>query len=226
LISPAILFDLDGTLTDPRLGIVSCIKYALSQLERPYPSDEILASFIGPPLRGTFSTLLGTSNINLIEEAMKLYRHRFTDKGIYENHLYEGIPDMLQSARRAGYFSFVATSKPTVYADRIVKYFGLDQHFIAVYGSELGGQLDDKADLLAFLLKKERIPSERAVMVGDRAADIFAAKRNGVRSVGVLWGYGSGGELSGAGADELCSTPGELVFCLSQLAGSRFHAWE
>jgi phosphoglycolate phosphatase len=224
--SPAIFFDLDGTLTDPRLGIVSCIKYALSQLERPYPSDEILASFIGPPLRGTFTTLLGTSDINLIEEAMKLYRQRFTDKGIYENHLYEGIPDMLQSTRRAGYFSFVATSKPTVYADRIVKYFGLDQHFAGIYGSELDGWLDDKADLLAFLLKKEKLASERAVMVGDRAADIFAAKTNGVRSIGVLWGYGSSRELSGARADELCSTPGELVFCLSQLAVSRPNARE
>jgi len=224
LISPAILFDLDGTLTDPRLGIVSCIKYALRQLERRCPSDEILVSFIGPPLRGTFSTLLGTSDINLIEEAMKLYRQRFTDKGIYENHLYEGVPEMLQSTSQAGYSSFLATSKPTFYAERSVKYFGLDQHFTSLYGSELDGRFDDKADFLSFLLKNERIPSEGAVMVGDRAADIFAAKRNGVSSVGVLWGYGSDGELSGAGADKLCSTPGELVFCLSQLAASRSHA--
>lgn len=215
--SPVILFDLDGTLTDPRLGILTCMKYALDQLARPYPPDEILASFIGPPLRGTFSILLETSDIKLIEEAMTLYRRRFADKGLYENQIYEGIPEMLQSARQAGYLSFVATSKPTVYADRIVKYFGLDRHFTGVYGSELGGQFENKTDLLAFLLEKERVPAEIAVMVGDRAADIIAAKNNGIRSVGVLWGYGAENELTSAGADRLCLRPDNLMLCLSQI---------
>jgi len=217
LTSQVILFDLDGTLTDPRLGIVACMRYALDQLARPCPPDEILASFIGPPLRGTFSILLGTSDIKLIEEAMTLYRQRFADKGLYENQIYEGIPEMLQSARQTGYLSFVATSKPTVYADRIVKYFGLDRHFTGVYGSELGGRFENKADLLAFFLERERFPADVAVMVGDRAADIIAAKNNGIRSVGVLWGYGSEGELTDAGADKLCLTPGKLVSCLSQI---------
>ena len=215
--SPVILFDLDGTLTDPRAGIVSCIRYAMDQLARPCPPDDVLASFIGPPLRGSFSVLLETSDKKLVEEAMRLYRQRFSDTGLYENQVYEGIPEMLQSAHQAGYFSFVATSKPTVYADRIVKHFGLDRHFAGVYGSELGGQFENKAELLAFLLVKERVSVEIAVMVGDRAADIIAAKNNGLRSVGVLWGYGAEDELTNAGADKLCLRPDELMLCLSQV---------
>ena len=146
-----------------------------------------------------------------------MYRQRFADTGLYENQVYEGIPEMLENARHAGYISFVATSKPTVYADRIVKHFGLDRHFAGVYGSELGGRFENKADLLGFLLERERVPAEVAVMVGDRAADIIAAKNNGIRSVGVLWGYGSEAELTDAGADRLCLTPGELVLCLSEI---------
>ena len=216
--SRVILFDLDGTLTDPRAGIVSCMRYALDQLARPCPSDEVLASFIGPPLRGTFSILLETSDPRRIEEALTLYRHRFAATGLYENQGYEGIPEMLESVRQAGYISFIATSKPAVYAERIVKHFGLDRHFAGIYGSELGGRFENKTDLLAFLLEKERVRTEAAVMVGDRAADILAAKNNGIRSVGVLWGYGSERELTEAGADKLCLTPGELVSSLSQIA--------
>ena len=215
--SRVILFDLDGTLTDPRPGIVSCMRYALDQLARPCPPDNVLASFIGPPLRGTFAVLLKTPDKKLIEEAMALYRHRFADTGLYENRVYEGIPEMLESARHAGCVSFIATSKPAVYADRIVKHFALDRHFAGVYGSELGGRFENKVDLLAFLLEREMILAEVAVMVGDRAADIIAAKTNGIRSVGVLWGYGSAGELMDAGANKLCLTPGELVSCLSQI---------
>jgi phosphoglycolate phosphatase len=193
------------------------MRYALDQLARPCPPDDVLASFIGPPLRGTFSVLLETSDKKLVEEAMRLYRQRFSDTGLYENQVYAGIAEMLQSAHQTGYFLFVATSKPTVYANRIVKHFGLDRHFTGVYGSELGGQFENKTDLLAFLLEKERVPAEIAVMVGDRAADIIAAKNNGIRSVGVLWGYGAENELTSAGADRLCLRPDNLMLCLSQI---------
>ncbi len=217
LTSRVLLIDLDGTLTDPRPGIVSCLRYALDRLAKPCPPDEVLASFIGPPLRGTFSALLETSDSERIEEAMTIYRQRFADKGLYENQVYEGIPEMLEDARQAGYISFVATSKPTVYADRIIKHFGLDRHFAGVYGSELGGRFENKTDLLAFLLGREKVPAGIAVMAGDRAADIIAAQNNGIRSVGVLWGYGSESELTDAGADKLCLTPDELVLCISRI---------
>jgi phosphoglycolate phosphatase len=212
----ALLFDLDGTLTDPRSGIVNCLRFALAQLRVSCPSDEVLAAYIGPPLRGTFAALLGTSEADRIEEAMRWYRQRFADTGLYENEVYAGVPAMLERAVRAAGEAYVVTSKPAVYAERIVKHFGLDRHFRKVYGSELDGQRDDKAELLSYLLATEGIRPSGAVMIGDRAADIMAAKANGVRSIGVLWGYGSENELVDAGADRLCWKPSELVTHLSE----------
>lgn len=213
-----LLFDLDGTLTDPRLGIVRSLRYALHRLNRLRPADEILASFIGPPLRDTFSILLESRDKELIEEAISLYRERFTDTGIYENQVYDGIPEMLEHASRKASALYVATSKPTVYADRILRHFRLDHYFTGIYGAELDGRYDQKTDLLAHLLAAEKVRGEIAIMVGDRAADIIAARANGVRAVGVRWGYGSEQELIEAGADILCRIPGEFARCLSQMA--------
>lgn len=128
---------------------------------------------------------------------------------------------MLEAARRAGSALFIATSKPTVYAERIVKRFGLDRHFAGVYGAELGGRFDDKADLLAHLLTTERVTAETAIMIGDRATDVAAARANGIRSIGVLWGYGSEEELVGADPEALCAAPSELSPRLSQLGPVR-----
>jgi phosphoglycolate phosphatase len=205
-----LLFDLDGTLTDPRPGIVGSLRFALGQLAAPCPTDDVLVSYIGPPLRATFATLLGTGDSERIEEAMQLYRQRFADKGLYENRVYDGVPEMLARAGSTATAVYVATSKPAIYAERIVRHFGLARHFRKVYGPELDGRFEDKAELLAHLLTRERVEPEAAVMIGDRAADVRAAKASGVRSIGVLWGYGSEQELNDAGADALCATPGEL----------------
>lgn len=212
-----LLFDLDGTLTDPRSGIVRCLRHALDRLGAPCPPDDVLASFIGPPLRGTFASLLATSERSLIERAMALYREEYGDTGLFENHLYTGVAQMLDQARGLASAAFVATAKPTVYAERIVRRLGLSRYFAGVYGPELTGHFDDKADLLAHLLVTEKIPPQHAVMIGDRAADVVSARANRVRSVGVLWGYGSEAELKGAGADGLCGAPAELADCLSGL---------
>jgi phosphoglycolate phosphatase len=169
-----------------------------------------LASYIGPPLRGTFATLLDTSDSERIEEAVRLYRQRFADTGLYENTVYEGVPAMLETVGRVARAAYIVTSKPAVYAKRIVSHFKLDHHFRKVYGAELDGRWDDKAELLAHLLATERVGPSASLMVGDRAADIMAAKANKVRSIGVLWGYGSEAELKEAGADVLCRTPSEL----------------
>lgn len=211
-----LLFDLDGTLTDPRPGIVRCIKHALGELKAPCPSDDTLASFIGPPLRGTFATLLETSDRQLVERALALYREEYATSGLFENHVYHGVTEMLERARGAARASFVATLKPQAYAERIVKHFRLDRYFAGVYGPELEGRFDDKIDLLAHLLSTENVPAGTAVIVGDRAGDILAARANGVRSIGVLWGYGSEAELVEAGAEALCRTPGDVASCLAQ----------
>ena len=212
-----LLFDLDGTLTDPKPGIVRCMKYALDKLGAPRPADDVLASFIGPPLRGTFATLLGTSDHGLIERALALYREEYGATGLFENHVYAGITRMLDQALPVASAAFVATLKPKVYADRIVRRLGLEPYFSGVYGPELESRFDDKVDLLAHLLATEKVSPERAVMIGDRAGDIVGARANRVRSIGVLWGYGSESELADAGVDLLCSSPGELPSCLGRL---------
>lgn len=206
-----LLFDLDGTLTDPRPGIVGSMRFALDQLRISCPSDDVLAGYIGPPLRGTFAELLNTSNPERIEEAVRLYRRRFADTGLYENQLYDGVPAMLDKIGQVACTAYVATSKPAVYADRIVSHFGIGHHFRKVYGAELDGRWEDKAELLAHLLTTEGILPSASVMIGDRAADIVAARVNQVRSIGVLWGYGSEAELNDAGADLICRTPLELA---------------
>jgi len=216
----AVLLDLDGTLTDPRAGIVRSIRHALDRLARPCPPDDALTARIGPPLRETFATLLATADSALIEDAMRLYRERFAAVGLFENEVYEGVPAMLDGLRRDGGRLFVATAKPAVFAERIVRHFALDHHFAGVYGPDLDGRLDDKAELLAHLLATERLDPTRAIMVGDRAGDVAAARKNGLRSIGVLWGYGSRDELLRAGADTLCASPRSLPQSIAQLSDS------
>jgi phosphoglycolate phosphatase len=212
-----LLFDLDGTLTDPKLGITRCMRYAFERLSVICPADEVLASSIGPPLRGTFATLLRTSDAAQIEQALGLYRQRFSTLGLYENEIYTDVPAMLDAVRGSGVAAFVATSKPKVYATRILEHFGLLNFFKGIYGPELDDRYD-KAALLAQLLVQERVSAEGAVMIGDRGVDVLAAKANRVGSVGVMWGYGSEAELAEAGADLLCRHPDELLLTLAQLA--------
>ena len=220
MIADALLFDLDGTLTDPKPGIVGCLRFALDQLGVSCPSDDVLTNFIGPPLRATFALLLDTSDGSQIEEAIRLYRQRFAATGLYENQVYAGVPAMLEHAQQAATVMYVATSKPAVYAERIVQHFGLEHHFRQVYGAELDGRRENKADLVAYVLASEGVDAQTAVMIGDRAADVLAAKANGVRSIGVLWGYGSAHELLDAGVDILCKTPSELAEQLSKMQSS------
>ena len=214
-----LLFDLDGTLTDSRSGIVRCMKRALDTLGAPCPPDDVLASFIGPPLRGAFETLLATSDRSLIERAIALYREEYGERGLFENEIYTGVGQMLDQACELASAAFVATAKLKIYADRIVRRLGLERYFAGVYGPDLSGRLDDKADLLAHLLASENVSPERAVMIGDRAGDVVSARANRVRSIGVLWGYGSESELKNAGADALCGAPAELAASLRRLAG-------
>jgi phosphoglycolate phosphatase len=215
-----ICFDLDGTLTDPAEGIVRSIQYACRELERPVPAYDELLYAIGPPIQQTFAALLQTDNQAQIAAAVQLYRDRYAMQGmLLENIVYPGIPEMLQRLTEAGKRLLVATSKPTVYAARIVEHFRLNGYFAHVYGSELDGARADKADLLAHILHREQLVAASVVMVGDRKHDIIGARQNGIGAVGVTYGYGSVDELTEAGADALCHTPDEVarLFCASQL---------
>ena len=205
-----LLFDLDGTLTDNFEGIANCIRYALTRMDVPHPSAEALRACVGPPLRETLPRLIGNSDSATTEHAIGLYRERYSELGWRENTVYPGVPEMLAAATRASPRVFLCTTKPQRFAERIVAHFGLAEFLSGVYGTSLDGRLDDKADLLAHLLARESLSGEHCLMIGDRKHDIRAAQINAVRSLGVLWGYGSRAELEEAGAEALIAAPAEF----------------
>lgn len=204
-----LLFDLDGTLTNPQQGIIACISHALYQLGAPVPEAKTLASWIGPPLHDSFTEILGSAD--RATEAVKLYRDRFATVGLYENEVYDDIPEILSELGRAHHTVWVCTSKPQVFAQKIIEHFQLDAFFQGIYGSELNGDRVHKADLIAHLLAVEGIAAEHAVMIGDRCHDIHGARQNGLTAIGVTWGFGTATELTAAGAVMLCHTPRELL---------------
>lgn len=203
-----VLFDLDGTLTDPKEGFVKSIRYALSELNIELESNINLASYIGPPLHDTFRNLCGTDSS--AEKAISLYRERYASIGLFENELYEGIHASLDQLFATASSIHIVTSKPTVFSRRIIKYFELDQYFGVVFGSNLDGTLSDKTELLDHVLNRQSISPQDAVMIGDRRFDMIGAKNHGIKALGVLWGYGSEEELTRAGADGLCAHPAEI----------------
>lgn len=219
-----ILFDLDGTLTDPAEGIIKCYQYALERLHASCPPAEALAAYIGPPIRAAFAAALETDDEALIEQAVAFYRERFSTVGLFENRMYEGVPEMLTELQTSGYKLFVATSKPTIYAEQVLSHFALDGYFIKVHGNELNGRLDDKAELVSELLAAHRLRPGETMMVGDRWHDIAAARRNNISSLGVTYGYGSETELLEAGANHICHRPGEIVRLIGKEYGQRAQA--
>jgi phosphoglycolate phosphatase len=209
-----IFFDLDGTLTDPKLGITRSIQYALQRLDHPtIPTADELTWCIGPPLRTSFVQLLGGEHA--ADRAVALYRERFSDIGLYENGVYDGIDEVLTSLGASGHRLFVATSKAHVFADRIIDHFGLRRHFEGVFGAELDGTRVDKSDLLGYALKQASADPARTLMIGDRSHDMIGAKNNGINGIGVLYGYGSRDELLQAGARHVCATPAAILACIS-----------
>ncbi|MBA4368677.1 MAG: HAD family hydrolase [Desulfobacterium sp.] len=212
-----LLFDLDGTLTDPFLGITSCITYALNELGRTAPSPENLRWCIGPPLQKIFAELLGSSDDQLAKIALAKYRERFGSIGLFENEVYPGIVETLTTLKDFGYTLYVATAKPTVYAERIVIHFGLNKFFNRVYGSELDGKHSDKTSLISHILKQEVLDPTRTMMIGDREQDMLGAQNNKICGIGVLWGYGTKEELYRSGAGAFVQYPTNMVEVINDL---------
>jgi len=210
-----LLFDLDGTLTDPREGITKCLQYGVECLGRPYPEQSELVRYIGPPLRWTFPRLLGTDDDELVEAAIQHYRRRYADVGLFENEMYPGVPEVLAALQGHGFKLYVVTSKPTVYANRIIRHFDLDPHFEDVFGPELDGRFDDKTELVAHILQMLPVEPQETVMIGDRASDIASGKSNGTRTIGVAYGFGSLEELAAAEPDCICKSPAEIQNALT-----------
>jgi len=210
-----LLFDLDGTVTDPFSGITRSIQHALISLGQPAPAVEALRWCIGPPLQDSLPKLLGPGNAHLADAALVKYRERFSSVGLFENELYPEIESALDTLNRRGHSLVVATAKPTVFARRIINHFGLAKYFDSVDGQELDGTYQDKGELIAHILKREAIAPGEAIMIGDRQHDIIAARENGVAGLGALWGYGSREELEMAGAEACIASPNELPEVIS-----------
>ena len=210
----ALLFDLDGTLTDSAPGITRCVAYALEKLGLPPATDARLNDCVGPPLRDSFAAL-GASAAQ-IEPAIDAYRERYVDVGILENEVYEGIPALLERLRAGGFALHVATSKPQPYAERILDHFALRAAFGEVYGSRLDGGRSRKTELIGAACGELGLDAAASAMVGDRGVDMSAAVELGLSAIGVRWGYGSDGELRDAGAHALIDAPHALDALLMQ----------
>lgn len=192
-----ILFDLDGTLTDPYIGITNSIIYSLQQMNIEAPDNSALIPFIGPPLHESYRTVY-----NLQDEdnatAIKHYRTYFSDKGMYENEVYAGIEIVLQALTAQGKQLFVATSKPTDFAIPILQHFKLDGYFNEIVGSNMDGTRTNKAEVIATVMNTQQLDPHKTVMIGDRMHDINGAYQNNIDSIGVLYGYGSAEEIKAA----------------------------
>lgn len=205
-----VLFDLDGTLTDPGIGITNSVAYALEKYGIQTADRSELYKFIGPPLQDSFEEFYHFSSEEA-KTAVAYYREYYKDKGIYENKLYFGIANLLQKLCDADKRLLVATSKPEKFARQILEYFAISKYFTYIAGSNMDGTRSKKAEVIAYALEVGKIQHlSSAVMVGDREYDIAGAKQVGIDSIGVLFGYGSRQELEAAGADFLVENPDDI----------------
>lgn len=212
-----VLFDLDGTLTESAPGIMNSLRYAFRKLGESVPDDATLKKFVGPPLIESFMRFSGFSEKKAVE-AVDVYREYFAEKGLFENSVYDGIPNCLGRLRSAGYFLGVATSKPQVFCERILRHFGLTEYFDVIKGIPLDGEDMTKAEVIAQALSALGVEKKSdAVMVGDRDYDVVGARQNGIDCIGVLYGYGSAEELERAGAAHIVKDAAELTELLLKL---------
>jgi phosphoglycolate phosphatase len=211
-----LLIDLDGTLTDPKAGIIGCVQYALEAMGQEAPEANDLLWLIGPSLQTSFETLLDGSGLDA-NEAIKVFRKRFGSVGLFENKIYQGVPEFLAEQKNANKRLFIASTKPQIYIDRILKYFEIRHFFESVYGSELDGTRSIKSDLLRYIFSKLMFKANETVMIGDRIHDIEAAKCVGVSSIWVDYGYGDKLERDIAKPDFICDSIDELRKLLNKI---------
>jgi len=201
-----VLFDLDGTLTDPAIGITNSVMHSLAKYGIEVADRAELYKFIGPPLHESYEKFYGFSADEALQ-AVEHYREYYRVKGIYENLVYDGIEELLIKLNESGKKVILATSKPEIFAREILRYFGLDKYFYYAAGANLDGSRTDKAEVIAYALEAGGVSDKSSVvMVGDREHDIIGANKNGIDSIGVLFGYGNREELENAGATYIAKT--------------------
>ena len=210
-----LLFDLDGTLTDSGEGILNSVMYALKEIGEPIPPKSELYSFVGPPLKNSFMEILELDEATAIK-AMAYYREYFSQKGLFENEVYEGVKELLVRLNEQGYQLYVATSKPEKFAKEILDYFDLTNQFKGIYGASLDSSRLEKAAVIAYAMASEDLEPQGTLMIGDRKHDVLGAKENKLNTLGVLYGYGNQAELENAGAIALVETPAMIAQWLSK----------
>ena len=205
-----ILFDLDGTLTDSKTGIVRSVQYALESFGIKVDNTDDLTGFIGPPIRQSFKDFFDFNDIS-VEKAVEKFRERYFSIGVYENEMYEGIDVLLGKLKDKGKTLFVATSKVTTLANTVLSHFKIARFFDFISGAEMNGDRSEKTEVIEYALKQNNITDlSNCIMIGDRKHDILGAKTFGMKSIGVLYGYGGFEELSEAGADYVVKDVNEL----------------
>ncbi len=215
-----ILFDLDGTLTDSGPGILNCLEYALEDQGIPIPERDQMRTYLGPPLAVTFGEVFGM-NDQQISQAIDKYRERYHDIGLFENSVYEGVPELLAELQAAGIRMATATSKPEYSATRILQHFELDQYFEFIGAAALDGTRDSKSLVIKHTLDNTNTnpTSHNMIMIGDRRHDVHGAREHGIETIGVLWGYGDADELTSAGVTDLATNTENLKNLLLDSSG-------
>lgn len=210
-----LLFDFDGTIADSSEGVFGCVLHALKKMGRPLPDGPTLRKFIGPPLRESFQTQCGLSPEEA-EEAVALYREEYSVNGLYKCRMYEGIESLLRRLKEDGFVLAVATSKPEVYARKILEGLHISDCFVIIAGAEFAGDRTDKPAVIQYALESLQASPTDALMIGDRFHDVEGAHAFGMRCVGVLWGFGSREEFASCGADFVCAETEELYDLLKE----------
>jgi len=205
-----VLFDLDGTLTNPYMGITNSLMYALERMGYEVPPREDLASFIGPPLINEYQRRFGMTE-DMARKGVRLYREYFADRGIFENELMDGAVELLRELKSRGKRVYLATSKPREFAERILEHFGIAKYFDFVGASTMDGSINEKYQVIADILEKTGADTAECLMVGDRFHDIVGAHRFGIKCCAVLCGFGSREEFAEYGADYVVETLGGVA---------------
>ena len=204
-----ILFDLDGTITDPKIGITKSFQYALQHLGIQVDNLDALEPVIGPPLKKSFSEFYHLSE-EQIKSAIEKYRERFSTVGLYENEIYDGMENLLKELSEAGYILEIASSKPTVFVEKICEYFKIKQYFTHIVGSFLDGRRGEKEEVVEEAIRLSKATPDHIIMVGDRIYDVIGAHKKGIAVIGVSYGYGGRQELEETGADVIVDTVAQL----------------
>lgn len=205
-----VLFDLDGTLTNSAPGITGCVRRALEQMKWHMPPQDTLRRFIGPPLYNSFTNLCGM-NPEQAQQAIDIYRVYYRNGGMFDNEVYDGVPEMLEELRAAGKTLAVATSKPGTMTQKVLSHFGLDRYFAEVGAADESDRGNGKEELILPVLRKLGVPASRAVMIGDTKFDASGARKSGTHFLGVLYGFGTEEEMRREGAEHFVNRPADIV---------------